>query len=141
MEIRQLEAFVAVASELHFGRAAEKLHIGQPTLSDLVRRLEREMGTTLLTRTTRRVALTSAGAELLERATVILGDVAAAGAAVREWAAGDVGTVRLGVMPPVDPALPQYLAAALHAEAPDVNFVVRRLWLSDLSTALTNGEQ
>lgn len=135
-----MEAFVAVASELHFGRAAEKLHIGQPTLSDLVRRLEREMGATLLTRTTRRVELTSAGAELLERATVILGDVAAAGTAVREWAAGDVGTVRLGVMPPVDPALPRHLAAALHAEAPDVSLVVRRLWLSDLSAALVSGQ-
>ena len=67
MEFRQLEGFVAVATELHFGRAAEKLGIAQPTLSELVRRLEREMGTSLLARTTRRVALTGAGAELLER--------------------------------------------------------------------------
>jgi hypothetical protein len=61
VELRQLEAFVAVARELHFGRAAHALHLGQPTLSDLVRRLEREVGTALFSRTTRRVALTRAG--------------------------------------------------------------------------------
>ena len=63
--MRQLEAFVAVATELHFGRTAERLHIAPPTLSELIRRLERELGTPLFTRTTRQVALTSAGAELL----------------------------------------------------------------------------
>jgi DNA-binding transcriptional LysR family regulator len=53
MELRQLEAFVAAGIELHFGRAAERRFIGQPTLSDLVRRLEPKLGTPLLTRTTR----------------------------------------------------------------------------------------
>lgn len=72
MELRQLEAFMAVATELHFGRAANRLHIAAPTLSELIRRLECGLGTPLLTRTTRRVALTSAGAELLSRWKVIL---------------------------------------------------------------------
>ncbi len=103
MELRQLEAFVAVADELHFGRAAERLHVAAPTLSELVRRLEREVGTPLLTRTTRHVALTPAGSELLARAKVILDEVAAAGAAVRRIAAGDAGTVRVGVTPPAAP--------------------------------------
>ena len=83
MELRELEAFVAVAAELHFGRAAERLHMAVPTLSELIRRLERELSTPLFTRTTRRVAMTSAGAELLARPKVILNEVAAAGAAVR----------------------------------------------------------
>lgn len=56
-----------VANELHFGRAADKMHLGQPTLSEVIRRLERELGTPLFTRTTRRVALTGAGEELLAR--------------------------------------------------------------------------
>ena len=101
MELRQLEAFVAVATELHFGRAAERLHMAAPTLSELIRRLERELGTPLFTRTTRRVAMTSAGAELLARSKVILDEVAAADAAVRRVAAGEAGTVRLGITPPV----------------------------------------
>ena len=89
MELRQLEAFVAVATELHFGRAAERLHIAPPTLSELIRRLERELGTPLFTRTTRQVALTSAGAELLTRAKVILDEAAAAKAAIRRVADGE----------------------------------------------------
>ena len=88
MELRQLEAFVAAATELHFGRAADRLHIAAPTLSELIRRLERELGTPLLTRTTRRVALTSAGAELLSRSKVVLDEVAAAQAAVHRVAGG-----------------------------------------------------
>jgi hypothetical protein len=66
-----------------------------------IRRLERELGTPLFTRTTRRVAMTSAGAELLARAKVILDEVAAADAAIRRVAAGEAGTVRLGITPPV----------------------------------------
>src|SRR6266567_7021743 len=104
MELRQLEAFVAVATELHFGRAAERLHIAAPTLSELIRRLERELGTPLFTRTTRQVAITSAGAELLTRSKVILDEVAAAKAAVRRVTDGEAGTVRLGITPPPPPA-------------------------------------
>lgn len=140
MELRQLEAFVEVAVELHFGRAAAKLHIGQPTLSDLVRRLERELGTPLFTRTTRRVVLTEAGVELLGRAKAILEDVAGAGAAVRRIAGGEAGTVRLGITPPVAPLLAPHLAAALKSEAPDVELVVRRMWLPDLQRAIPDGE-
>jgi DNA-binding transcriptional LysR family regulator len=140
VEIRQLEAFVAVATELHFGRAAEKLHIGQPTLSELIQRLERELGTPLLRRTTRRVSLTTAGSELLRRATVILDDVAAAGAAVRRLAEGDAGMVRVGVTPPVAPILARHLDAAMRAHAPDVEVEVRRMWLFQLERAIVDDE-
>jgi DNA-binding transcriptional LysR family regulator len=139
VEVRQLEAFVAVATELHFGRAAQKLHIGQPTLSDLIRRLERELGAALLTRTTRRVALTAAGAELLERARVVLDEVASATVAVHRFAQGDAGTVRMGITPPVGRVLAPHLAAALRAEAPDVDLIVRRMWLTDLNRAVAEG--
>lgn len=140
MELRQLEAFIAVATELHFGRAAEKLHVSQPTLSDLVRRLERELGTPLLTRTTRRVALTSAGVEMRRRAETIMAEVTAAAAAVHRMADGDTGTVRVGVTPPVAPVLAPHLAAALRAEAPNVEITVSRMWLRDLERALLNSE-
>jgi DNA-binding transcriptional LysR family regulator len=140
MEVRQLEAFVAVAAELHFGRAAEKLHIGQPTLSELIQRLERELGTPLLQRTTRRVALTSAGAELLARARAILDDIAAAGAAVRRLGTGETGSVRLGLTPPVAPVLAPHLRTAMHARAPGVELVLRRMWLYQLQQAIADGE-
>lgn len=139
MELRQLEAFVAVATELHFGRAAEKLRIGQPTLSDLIRRLERELGAELLTRTTRKVAVTGAGQELLDRAKVILDEVAAASAAVRRTARGDTGTVRVAITPPVAPVLVPHLTGAAAEHLPDVAVSVRRMWLPDLTRALAEG--
>ncbi|CDO08955.1 LysR family transcriptional regulator [Mycolicibacterium cosmeticum] len=138
MELRQLEAFVAVGTELHFGRAAEKLHMGQPTLSDLVRRLERELGATLLTRTTRRVALTQAGTELLGRAKFIIDSVEGATAAVRRVAEGGAGRVRIGITPPVAPILAPHLAAAFKALAPDVDVTIRRMWLPDLERTVAD---
>ena len=139
MELRQLEAFVAVATELHFGRAAERLHLAAPTLSELIRRLERELGTPLFTRTTRRVAMTSAGAELLARSKVILDEVAAADAAVRRVAAGEAGTVRLGITPPVAPVLAPHLISGFTTEAPQVTVDLQRMWLPALADALIAG--
>ncbi len=130
---------MTLASELHFGRAAEKLFIGQPTLSDLIRRLERELGTPLLTRTTRRVALTEAGAELLRRSQPILGDLAAAAAAVQKIASGDVGTVRLGLTPPVAPVLAPHLRASFARATPQVEVNVSQLWLPALVQAVADG--
>lgn len=128
-----------MATELHFGRAAEKLGIGQPTLSDLIRRLEREVGASLLTRTTRRVALTQAGIELFGRAKVILDDVEGAAAAIRRLADGDAGTVRLGITPPAAPVLAPHLTAALGRAAPDVRLETQRMWLPDLERAIAEG--
>ena len=139
VELRQLEAFVAVATELHFGRASERLHMAAPTLSELIRRLERELGTPLFTRTTRRVAMTSAGAELLARAKVILDEVAAADAAVRRVAAGEAGTVRLGITPPVAPVLAPHLVDTFTAEAPYIDVNVQRMWLPAMTDALVSG--
>jgi DNA-binding transcriptional LysR family regulator len=139
VELRQLEAFVAVATELHFGRAAERLHLSAPTLSELIRRLERELGTPLLTRTTRRVALTSAGTELLARSKLILDEVAAARAAVRRMAGGDAGLVRVGLTPPVAPVLGPHLRELTARETPEVKVDLRRMWLPSLTAGLASG--
>jgi DNA-binding transcriptional LysR family regulator len=139
VELRQLEAFVAVANELHFGRAAERLHLAAPTLSELIRRLERDLGSPLFTRTTRRVALTGAGAELLARSKIILEEVAAAQAAVRRVAAGESGTVRLGITPPVAPVLAPHLIGLFAAQVPLVTVEPQRMWLPVLTEALVSG--
>ena len=136
VELRQLEAFAAVAADLHFGRAAARLHMGQPTLSESIRRLERELGTPLFARTTRQVALTSAGQELLARTKVILDEVAAATAAVRRVADGDTGTVRIGITPPVAPVLAPHLLAGAGQALPGVVLDLRQLWLPALSAAV-----
>src|SRR3954451_9889889 len=98
LELRHLRYFVAVAEELHFGRAAARLHLAQPALSQQVRRLEAIVGCRLLERTSRSVALTPAGAAFLERARPLL---AQAGESVDEAARigrGEAGTLDVGVV-------------------------------------------
>src|ERR1700761_4500990 len=78
LEVRQLRYFVAVAEQLHFGRAAEQLRMAQPALSRAIRHLERQLGVTLLERTTRQVRLTKPGEVLLRDARTALEAVTAA---------------------------------------------------------------
>jgi DNA-binding transcriptional LysR family regulator len=96
MELRHLRYFVAVAEELHFTRAAERLGIKQPPLSLQIRQLEHEMGAPLFHRLTRGVELTEAGALLLVEARQILDHVQRAKASVQSRARGETGRIHLG---------------------------------------------
>jgi len=96
MEIRRLRYFVAVAEELSFTRAAERLHIAQPPLSIQIRALEQEIGARLFDRDQRHVYLTPSGKHLLDRARGILADVDAAKAEVRCAELGEIGSLQLG---------------------------------------------
>src|SRR4051794_3885287 len=103
-ELRQLRTFVAVAEELSFTRAAQRLHLAQQAVSKSVAQLERELGVELLERTTREVRLTGAGAALLKAGRPVLEAADAAFARAREVGGGLSGTVRVGVSPAVGPA-------------------------------------
>ena len=96
MEFRQLRYFVATAQELHFGRAANRLHMTQPALSKQIRLLEQELGVELLARTKRTVKLTPAGQVLLKAAEAILGQTEAAILLTQRTARGETGRLRIG---------------------------------------------
>ncbi|MDT2004369.1 LysR family transcriptional regulator [Rhodococcus jostii] len=96
MEISQITAFLAVAEELHFGRAAQRLHSAQPPLSRTIRQLEKQLGATLFERNTRNVRLTPAGEALLGPAREILDACRLAEIAVAAAGRGQVGRVRIG---------------------------------------------
>ncbi len=95
MELRQLRYFVAVAEELHFRRAAARLHISQPPLSQQIHQLESEIGCTLLARTRRRVELTPAGEAFLHDARVVLGELEGAVSTAQRIGSGQTGRLRV----------------------------------------------
>lgn len=96
MELRDIEAFVAVAKELHFGRAAARLHISQPPLSSRIRQLEAELRVQLFARNTRSVSLTDAGARLLIPARKVLNQLAITRTVAESIRTGEAGRVRIG---------------------------------------------
>jgi DNA-binding transcriptional LysR family regulator len=99
VELRQLRYFVAVAEELHFGRAAARLHMSQSPLSRAIRELERHLGLVLFVRTTRRVELTPAGSLLLERSRRALAEIDGAIADAQRASLADDGVLALGYGP------------------------------------------
>ena len=96
IELRSWRQFLTLAQTLHFGRAAELLHITQPPLTQAIQHLERRLGTLLFERTRRSVALTPAGAALVEPVRQLLAQAAALHTRARDAAAGELGRVRLG---------------------------------------------
>lgn len=140
VELRQLVYFEAVVRCGGFTRAAESLRIAQPAISVQVQRLEQELGTVLLTRTTRRVTLTAAGELFLVRARRVLGELDAARHELGELAAVLRGQVTLGVTPLLGSLdLPRALAG-FHARYPGVRLVLRTGLVAELLALLGSGE-
>jgi DNA-binding transcriptional LysR family regulator len=105
MELRQINFFIAVAEERHFGRAAERMYIAQPALSQHIRRLERELEVQLFDRSARHVRLTPAGEAFLQVARRMSRQVDEATVAARQAQAGEAGTLNLGAHLPVAAAV------------------------------------
>jgi DNA-binding transcriptional LysR family regulator len=127
MELRHLRYFVTVAEELHFGRAAQKLHISQPPLSMQIRALEKELGVTLLNRTQRHVSLTQAGAALLGEARHILARVEQAVLMTKRAGRGEIGELAIGFISVADyNVLPVVLREPLIAALPEKHPLARR---------------
>jgi DNA-binding transcriptional LysR family regulator len=125
MELRHLRYFRAVAEELHFGRAAERLHIAQPPLSQQIRQLERELGVSLFTRSTRRVELTAAGDAYLKRVIAVLDAVDDAGHQARRIAQGIEGHLTIGCVGSATYSVLPRLVRALRDELPHVEIGIR----------------
>jgi DNA-binding transcriptional LysR family regulator len=140
IELRQLRQFVAVAEELHFGRAAERLAMTQPPLTLAVQALERELGATLFDRSHRAVALTAAGRALLEQALPLLASVQALPSVVQKAARGETGRLRLAFVSSIAYGpLPQWLRGYREAH-PGIDLQLREATLDVQQKAFAVGE-
>lgn len=138
MELRQLQYFVAVVRHGQFTRAAEELWITQPALSQQVRRLEAELGVSLLRRTSRGVVPTAAGEALLGRAESVLAEVAAARADMDRHAGATRGRVRVAATAADAPRLPAALAA-FHQAHPGLQVAMRHASAAEVAALARGG--
>jgi DNA-binding transcriptional LysR family regulator len=122
VELRLWRQFLAVAEELHFGRAAQRLHMTQPPLTQAIAQLEERIGARLFDRTKRTVRLTPAGAALVPEARELLGRAAALGAHARAAAHGEIGRLRLAFVSTVGFGLLPQWVRAFRAQHPQVAF-------------------
>jgi DNA-binding transcriptional LysR family regulator len=140
MELRQLKYFLAVAEELHFRRAAQRLHMSQPPLSEQIRNLEDELGTRLLVRDrTRGVQLTASGIALLTEARKILSQVEKAGEVVRRAERGEVGTLRISLAPAMAYGIVPMILKRFRKETPQVSLQLSEMLTPIQEDALLNG--
>ncbi|ALK33219.1 LysR family transcriptional regulator [Burkholderia plantarii] len=139
MELKHLGAFVALAEELHFGRAAERLCIVQPALSMQIKALETDLGVRLFDRDRHKVALTDAGRLFLPEARATLEQAARAAQVARLSAQGEIGTLRLGFVSSVLPKLLPTLIRTMHARYPRIALELKDMSTPDQIAALHGG--
>jgi DNA-binding transcriptional LysR family regulator len=139
LQLGHLRSFLAVAEDLHFGRAADKLHIAQPALSQQIQRLESEVGTELFHRTKRRVELSAGGKAFVAPARQLLADAQSAVTIARRAAGGETGHLTIGF---IETAAGTVLPAAVRSfrsTHPDVGLTLRELGVGAQIEGLRQG--
>jgi DNA-binding transcriptional LysR family regulator len=139
MELRHLRYFIAVAEELHFGRAAARLHIAQPPLSQQIRRLEEELQTPLLRRTSRHVDLTTAGRLFLPEAKQTVAQADRAARIVRRASQGEIGQLFVGCTPWADFTSGPQVIRGFGKRHPHVEVELQSLSSAEQISALEDG--
>ena len=137
--LRQLQYLVAVADTLHFRRAAARCHVSQPTLSGQIQDLEARLGVRLIERGRSRVLLTELGAQIVDRARVILRDTAELVDLARSGAERFEVTLRMAVLPTLGPYLLPHVFPQLHARFPRLRLYVREAQSDEMITGLSSG--
>jgi DNA-binding transcriptional LysR family regulator len=139
IDLRHLRYFQAVAQELHFGRAAARLHIAQPALSRQIQQLEEQLGTPLLRRTQRRVELLPAGQVFLERSTLVLEQVERAVVDARRTAAGEFGRLSVGFIHSSTYGLLPSIVERFRHLYPGIELELHEMPIAEQHVALTRG--
>ena len=124
MNLRDLQYLVAVAEHRHFGKAADATFVSQPTLSTQIKKLEQELGVELVERNPRQILLTDAGAQVVERAKVILAEAENIRAIAKRAQDPESGTIRMGLFPTLAPYLLPHVVPTLHRRFPKLELLL-----------------
>ncbi len=140
LNLKRIRYFTVVAEELHFGRAAERLHMAQPPLSQQIRQLETDLGVELFSRSTRRVKLTEAGTLFYPQALKLITDAEGLERRLAQYSSGDGGRLRIGFVDSSSyEVMPRFLRA-YRARWPAVEYELRSMSSDEQYKALTRGE-
>ncbi len=139
VELRHLRYFIAVAEELNFSRAAQRMHMAQPPLSAAIRQLERDLGVDLFVRTTREVKLTPAGRAFLQGARRTLADAERAAEDAKRAAAGDLGRLRIAYSWSTRFETLPTLGRAFRSSHPGVELLAQEMWNARMPPAFATG--
>lgn len=140
MNLRDLQYLTALADHRHFGRAAEASFVSQPTLSTQIRKLEQELGVTLVERTPRKVLLTEAGKAIVERARDVLNEVEQIRRIARRDQDPEAGTLRLGIFPTLGPYLLPHVLGTLRERFPRLELLLVEEKTAELVQRLREGK-
>ena len=139
MNLRDLKYLIAVADHRHFGRAAAASFVSQPTLSTQIRKLEDELGVSLIERAPRKVMLTPIGVEIVERARRVVSEIEQMKEAARRSQRPEAGAVRLGIFPTLGPYLLPHVIPPIRERYPDLQLLLVEEKSDELLARLRDG--